>query len=215
MSSGTTNTQFAEALKPFVTALASIVNEFNFSDLIKCLSQKGEKLTQFLRLILQALMKGKEIVIGYPQKVINLKKFDPEKLIGRGWKIIDQDERVRQISEIDLNDIILFSPVKEGETSTGEERLKRLKKDGRILLDFTFLLFILENPQLVPENWKETIDGRPKLITFDGNTLLDPNGRRYMFYVLWSNGELFQYYEPLDTHFGHWVVSALLPVSKK
>jgi len=60
---GTAHTQFMTVLNALGVALATILNDFSIADLIKCLEKKGEKLTQFLRLTLTALLTDQEVVI--------------------------------------------------------------------------------------------------------------------------------------------------------
>jgi len=62
-ASETKFTQFITVLGFLSTALASIIDEFKISGLINCLKGKGKELSQYLRLVIQALIEGREIKI--------------------------------------------------------------------------------------------------------------------------------------------------------
>lgn len=62
--------------------------------------------------------------------------FDPATFIGRGWTIEEQDERAVDLTEINFSKVDFVNALKRGESViTGEEKLRRLKKDGSIRLD--------------------------------------------------------------------------------
>lgn len=219
MANGTASlTQFSQIVNFFTTAIASVINEFSIVDLINCLSKKGEKLTQFMRLVLQALMEGKEIIIDYTKKIIKidqLNSFDPVKFIGEGWSVVEQDTRLLSISEIEADVIQLSSFLKTNEISVnGEKRLKRLKNDGRIRLGAEFFFSLWNNQQCIPESWTKKINGNIKYIMFDGTILQSPDGQRNILCLYWNNGEWYWYCLWLGNHFGLNRLSAMLPSKK-
>ena len=194
MANGTASlTQFSQIVNFFTTAIASIVNEFSIVDLINCLSKKGGKLTQFLRLVIKALLEGREIIIEYVKKNINIDRtqpFDAAKFIGDGWTIDEQDERSLKISEIDLYDLQLNNYLKEHETTIikGEERKRRIKEDGRICLDAAWFIFFWNNKHLIPENWKDRVNGDTRYIAFSGTSLCNPTGGHFTLCLYWLKG---------------------------
>ena len=112
--------------------------------------------------------------------------FDPEAFLGSGWSIEGQDERALELGVLDFNQIELTSTLGDGERLVnGEERLERLKRDGRIRLDAKAFQTIWENRDeiAIPEGWKE-----PFFVSFDGTILRSPGGCRYVLYLHWIDG---------------------------
>jgi hypothetical protein len=114
--------------------------------------------------------------------------FDPAEIIGRGWKIDEQDERALNITELDITEVRLKHMLKKGEDLIqGEERLRRLKDisiiTGTIRLDAKILFAILKNQKLIPVGWNG------KVVYFDGTILRSPEGRRYILYMYWRGND--------------------------
>lgn len=63
---------------------------------------------------------------------------------------------------------------------TGEVLAKRMKDKG---LNSNALKYLLDNPKLIPEEWKG------KYVYFFGTILRSPDGYRYVLYLYWSDGE--------------------------
>ena len=115
--------------------------------------------------------------------------FNPSTFIGEGWSIEEEDERSLALTEVDLNEIRFETMLKRGETSiTGEEKLKRLKTSGNIRLDAKIFYTLWENKNLIPESWKEKVNGSIRFIYFDGTVLCSPRGSRYVLCLCWVGG---------------------------
>lgn len=114
--------------------------------------------------------------------------FNPT-FIGEGSKMAEQDKRALKLAEIDLATVRFETTLGPGEeVITGEERLKRLKKAGYVRLDAKMFLTLWENQHLIPESWKEKINGNIRFIFFDGTVLLLPDGNRYTLCLDWNDG---------------------------
>jgi hypothetical protein len=114
------------------------------------------------------------------------KKFEPAIFIGEGWTAAEEDERARELSEIDVSTIALATCLKPNEESTtGDERVKRLKEMPYLRLGGRAFLALWEDQQSIPENWKE----RFVFVFFDGLILLHRNGNRYSLYLSWDDQE--------------------------
>ena len=149
--------------------------------------QAGQQFTAFLR-------NGGKVIVGEPKVVaINRNRFNPKKFIGYGWSILNDETDARSIAltELDLTKVELRTILKDGETYIkGEEKLKRLKSLDYIRLDADIFLTLWENQHLIPESWKEKVNGRIQFIYFDGTVLLDSGGNhgsRCVLCLCWND----------------------------
>lgn len=175
----------------------------------------GQEFTSFL-------INGGRVVSVNPN-VISITRtipFSPAQFLGEGWSIWkgpadgdglsgeeDQDERSLALTEVDLSKVRLLTCLKKGGNSIGgEEKLKRLKKDGHICLDAQIFLALWKNQHLIPERWKEKTNGDTTYIFFDGTVLRSPFGNRSVPFLYWHGGRwlwlcfwleiVFYYYNP-------------------
>ena len=92
--------------------------------------EAGKQFTAFLK-------NGGKVIVDGP-KVISIDRTIPfdTAFIGDGWTVEEEDERSLALNEIDLTEVAFETTLQKGEKSVkGEEKLKRLKEDGRIRLD--------------------------------------------------------------------------------
>lgn len=180
--------------------------------------EAGRQFTAFLR-------NGARLIVGMLKAVIDrTKPFDPA-FIGAGWTIWkglatgnglegdeEQDTRSIALAEIDVNQIRLVpTTLKDRETSIkGEERLKRLQAKGHIRLDVAVFLYLWLNQHLIPESWKERVNGNIQFITFDGTVLRHSFGDRYVLCLFWSDGKWYWSVGWLVNGFDQSGVSAVL-----
>jgi hypothetical protein len=143
------------------------------------------------------LKNGGKVIVVEP-KIIPINRiyaFDPIAFIGQGWKIVEQDERSLALNEIDLSKILFETMLTPTETTiTGEDKQKRLKHAGHIRLDAKIFQTLWENQHLIPESWKEKVNGNTKYILFDGTVLQNSHGHRYVLYLYWHDGRWHWYY---------------------
>lgn len=119
-----------------------------------------------------------------PNKLGCSKVFNPALFIGEGWSAAEQDERANELTEIDMSTIALVTCLKTDEQSTtGEERVKRLKETPYVRLGGRAFLALWENQHSMPGNWKEPF----VFVFFDGLILLHRNGNRYSLYLSWND----------------------------
>ncbi|MBI4992129.1 MAG: hypothetical protein HZB99_02825 [Candidatus Harrisonbacteria bacterium] len=148
--------------------------------------QAGQQFTAFLK-------NGGKVLVGEPKilKIDRAKPFDPVAFIGKGWSVVgeDTDARSEALTEVDLSKVRFETMLNPNETSiTGEEKLKRLKKAGHIRLDAKVFQTLWENQLLIPESWKEKVNGNIRFIFFDGTVLRYPDGDRYVLCLYWFDG---------------------------
>jgi len=158
--------------------------------------EAGRQFTAFLK-------NGGKVLVGEPKVItINRGRFNPAEFIGSGWTIWkgpadgtgldgdeEQDTRSTALTELDLIKVQQVTMLKSGENVVnGEERLKRLKKDGRIRLDAEVFLTLWQNQLLIPESWKEKINGNTRYIFFDGTVLRYSLGNRCVLCLYWVGG---------------------------
>jgi hypothetical protein len=147
--------------------------------------QRGARFAAFLN-------NGGNLMIGSQViKIDRTKLFNPADFIGAGWMIDEpQDEKSLALSELDQAKVRFETTFKADESSVGgEDKLKRLKKAGHVRLDAKIFQTLWENQSLIPESWKEKINGNTRYIFFDGTVLRDPSGNRCVLYLYWSEGQ--------------------------
>jgi hypothetical protein len=116
------------------------------------------------------------------------KPFDPTEFIG-GGVIEEQDERSLALTQLDVSKIRLETILDSNEQPVrSRKRLERLKESGQIRLDARFFKKFWENQDLIPEKWKETVDGSPRFIFFDG-TVIRRDTRSFVLGLYWSCGK--------------------------
>jgi hypothetical protein len=123
--------------------------------------------------------------------VINRNRFSPLSFIGDGWSILNDetDTRSMALTELDLNKVQLVMMLKDGEVCIGgEENLKRLKASDYIRLDAGIFHTLWENQHVIPESWKEKVNGNTRYIFFYGTVIRDSGGSRYVLYLYWDYG---------------------------
>ena len=119
--------------------------------------------------------------------------FDPVSFVGKqGWSIATKETNIRVASLKTLCParVRIKSMLKFGEQAiTGEERLRRIRASERIRLDVNMFQALWGNQHLIPENWKEGVDGSDRYIYFDGTVFQSPLGERYVLCLYWHKGE--------------------------
>jgi len=153
--------------------------------------QAGQQFTAFLQnggKVIVGELVGKSI--GESKIVaINRDHFDPKKFIGDDWSILEDETDTRSSDEFNLTKVELVTMLNDGETCLkGEEKLKRLKSSDHIRLDADIFLTFWKNKHLIPESWKEKINGNTRFIFFDGTVLRRSDGGRYVLYLYWRGG---------------------------
>ena len=148
--------------------------------------QAGQQFTAFLR-------NGGRVIVGEPKVItINRGRFNPTEFIGEGWIIVTDETDTRSIAlpELDLTKVQHVTMLKNGETYVkGEKKLERLKSSDYIRLDADVFYTLWTNQHLIPESWKEKVNGNTRYIFFDGTVLRGSGGRRCVLYLYWSGGQ--------------------------
>ncbi|MDD4803950.1 MAG: hypothetical protein PHN69_02140 [Candidatus Pacebacteria bacterium] len=91
-------------------------------------------------------------------------------------EIFYEDQRSLTLDEIDTSKIKFvkfFKPDQTQEINKILSRLNFLKEDENIHLDAKILKTLLEHEELIPETWKEEINGHTRYIAFDGTILYE------------------------------------------
>ena len=158
----------------------------------------AQKFTVWLKNGGNLVLPGQRII-----KIDRARTFDPAKFIGSGSTIWrgpangtglkgeeDQDQRALALTEINLNAVTFDNCLEEGENVVkGEVKLTRLKAKPVIRLDAAVFQTLWENKVLIPESWKEKVNGNTRFIYFDGTILRNPNGDRFVLYLYFEDGE--------------------------
>ena len=177
-------------------------------EIIRKPRKAGVQFTAFLK-------NGAKVVIGKPRviPIDRSKPFNPTEFMGKGWTVVEEDERSLALTEVDLNKICLEACLEKGETQiSGREKLKRLKKADHIRLDAKIFQTLWENKLLIPEAWKEKIDNEIRSIFFDGTVLLS-DGLHFVLYLRWEDGKWIKCCRYLDYGWSVFNQSAVLSSS--
>ena len=84
------------------------------------------------------------------------------------------------------------------------------RSENYVRLDAAVFLTLWRNLHLIPEQWKEKVNGNTRFIFFDGTVLRDPNGIRCVLYLYWVDGKWRWDYGWLDAVWGASALSAVL-----
>lgn len=118
-------------------------------------------------------------------------RFNPAKFIGKGWGIIADktDRRSLALTEVDPAEVQLVTMLKDGESRmTGERKLRRLETSNYIRLDIDIFFTIWHNQRLIPESWKEKVNGNTRYIFFDGTILKHQDNNSSVLCLYWMDG---------------------------
>ena len=128
-------------------------------------------------------------------KIIRPISFNPAEFIGKGYSIWrgpvdgnglegdeEQDVRSLSLTEVDFTKVFFNNAInKNWDLITGEEKLKRLKSSGCILIDFRFGAALYNESYQPTLNWLR-IDRGITRFYFSGTTFRDRNGCRCMVF---------------------------------
>ena|SRR3989344_6038236 len=137
-----------------------------------------------------------EIVTMGEPKIICAIPFRHAEFIGKGYTIWrgttngnglegdeEQDMRSLVLKEVDLTEALFKIPINKGEDPiTGEEKLKRLKSLGYILIDARFAAALYSEPCYSTLEWLR-INRGINWFYFPGTTFRSPGGDRCVFFL--------------------------------
>ncbi|MFA6338893.1 MAG: hypothetical protein WCW87_02460 [Candidatus Paceibacterota bacterium] len=139
------------------------------------------------------------------------------RFIGNGWSIIEKESenRISEFADIEkvLKSVRFVTCLKGHEKYiSGEERLRRLKKsENLICLGGDIFQILWGKLSVIPESWKNKVNGLPRQICFDGVLLLDPEGDRYVPCICWGIQTFGIQLKPLSfEYFGYSSPSAVI-----
>lgn len=123
-----------------------------------------------------------------------------------GYELIEN----RSLGKIDLTDISLFTHEKQ---TTGYMAGEELNKGVPQPLTSSVCKYLLDNPKLIPAQWKEKTNGYTTYIFFHGTILRGSAGYRYVLCLCWHGGEWDWHVFWLDDDWGASSPSAVLAKS--
>lgn len=93
----------------------------------------------------------------------------------------------------------------------GEQRLEFLKNSGEKLLGIESMATLLENQELIPDNWKLKAGTKPRNITFDDEVLIYPDHipTRGVVYLYWDGSKFEKRIQQLDASFASTCLAAV------
>lgn len=137
--------------------------------------ERGKRFAAFLRNGCRSTVTDSRTVL-----IDRSKPFDPSAIMGRGWRIKEEDRRSLALTEFDITKILLQSGINDGETGvTGEERRNRLIPKA-IQLDAKVAQTLLEEECQLKLRFIHDLFGAD-WIEFLGTVLISPRGDEYSF----------------------------------
>ena len=124
--------------------------------------------------------------------LVNRNKPFPLGYLVGDWSFQDDETDLvsSKLKSVDLSRIRLVTMLKDGEERiSGEVKRERLKLSGCVKLDSFILQTLLDNKHLIPESWKEELDGRIRFIFFDGTVLLGREKEQNVLCLYWYWGD--------------------------
>lgn len=93
----------------------------------------------------------------------------------------------------------------------GEHRLSFLCKSEVKLLGVESMATLFGNPELIPEDWKLKAGTKTRYITFDGEVLIYPDGKktRAVLYLYWDGNKFRKGIQNLDASFASTCLAAV------
>jgi hypothetical protein len=133
------------------------------------------------------------------------------------WEILtaEADERSTAMESLDFSAVRLESMLRDTEKLISpRERISRVKGAGYVRLDVGMFMAYWENKHLIPERYKEKIDGTDCVVCFDGTIIVGPFNEEYVFCLYWLGNEWHWSLDWLDGD-GKGAVSAVLPAPQE
>jgi len=141
------------------------------------------------------------------QAEVNIKKYvidcDADPFLPSGWKGVEEHKKGGQL-EWDPTKISLYLSKEQqnGELIGGHKLHEKLAK--KPALNACVLDFLLANPELIPESWKD------KYVYFWGTIYCSSGGGLYVRCLCWGDGRWDWDYRWLDRAWGGGIPAALL-----
>ena len=137
------------------------------------------------------------------------RKFNPATFIGKSWSFAGKRDSCSAAIGLldDYSRAKLSTEWLSGqEFIDGEIRRRMILEDpSSSSLNCDHFLDLWNNKEKIPEEWKVV-----GLITFDGDVLWRSDGRRYVLYLCWNDGEWRWDYSWLDSKFDAYSPSAVI-----
>lgn len=118
--------------------------------------------------------------------------FDPEKFLGPGWTIVEEDERSLTIAELDFGRLHLQSVLVPGEMWTsGVEQNARLQRIKSICADAKILatLWSEQNRIQIPTHWQRKTNNQTTYLIFRGTKVRSPGGSTCCLGLHWGSNQ--------------------------
>lgn len=112
---------------------------------------------------------------------------------------IDQHQKGGKMI-LDFSKINFYLSEKQKSGSIGGHDLRKELKSKKVL-NACVLDYLLENPHLIPEDWKKDSKGNTRYIFFWGTIFRDSDGHLYVRCLYWHDGSWLSSYDWLDLGF--------------
>lgn len=132
---------------------------------------------------MMAILSGKA-TIAYKKHVINL-DADP-RIPYDGWKVEEHKKGGQFVW--DPKKVALFLSKKQQDGNSIEGNKLRKELEGIRVLNANLLDYLLDNPHLIPEEWKKDEKGNTLYIFFFGTVYRYSDGRLYVRYLFFDEG---------------------------
>lgn len=127
------------------------------------------------------------------KRVKHLIDCDTDPFRPDGWEV-ERHNRMGQLEwDVSRSELYLSYKQKDGRHIDGNKLCKEL--EGKPVLNANVLDYLLKNPQLIPEEWKD------KWVFFWGSIYRDSDGNLVVRYLCWSDGDWNWYHDWLNDVF--------------
>ena len=135
----------------------------------------------------------RNVLLGYSEvkSLEHVIDCDADPFIPGGWKM--EKHQKGGSFKWDPKQVQLYlSPNQHGKSIEGNKL--RTELEGKPVFNANLLDYLLKNPHLIPEEWKQDEQGRTRYIFFWGTIYRSSDGDLYVRYLCWDDGRWFWHY---------------------
>lgn len=148
------------------------------------------------------LARARQALLGYAEikQVSHVIDCDAEPFAPNGWKVEEHKKSGQFVWDPTTVELYLSKNQKDGKVIEGNKLRKELENEH--VFNANLLDYLVKNPHLIPEEWKQDEKGNTRYIFFWGTVYRDSGGDLYVRCLFWIGGAWCWYYDWLDFGWG-------------